>query len=61
MNLKLLFFPIALVVEAVSVVISGKECGFGNYVFDRKLNDPIGKLTQSRQEALDEDARKRKP
>ena len=60
MNWKLLLFPVALVVETVSVVATklatgtARECGFGDFVFDRKPGDPIGKLTQTRQQAIAE-------
>lgn len=52
MNFKLIFLPVALVVEVASVCATGFECGFGNWVFDRKLGDPNGKDWQSRKEAL---------
>ena len=54
MNLKLIFFPLAVVVEVASVVVSGRETGFGNWVMDRELGDPTGKPWQSREEALKE-------
>ena len=52
MILRLLLFPVALVVEAVAVVFTGKECGLGNFVFDRKPGDPVGKILQTREQAI---------
>jgi len=52
MNWKLIFLPIAALVEIPSVILTGKETGFGNWVFDRELGDPNGKWWQTREEAL---------
>lgn len=59
MNWKLILIPIALPVELISGLITGFECGFGNWVMDRKLGDPNGKWHQTREQAL-EDSRKSK-
>lgn len=62
MNWKILLLPLVLPVELASVAITTvatlganpSECGFGNWVFDRKLGDPVGKTWQTRQQAIDE-------
>ena len=54
MNLKLVFFPLAVLVELTSVAATGRETGFGNWVMDRELGDPAGKPWQSREQALKE-------
>lgn len=61
MNLKLILLPLVLPVELASVVITTvatlganpSECGFGNWVFDRKLGNPVGKTWQTREQALE--------
>lgn len=52
MNWKLVFLPLAIPVEIVSAITTGFECGFGNWVLDRKLGDPKGKPWQTRKQAL---------
>lgn len=58
MNWKLIFLPLAIPVELVSVVVTGvltgspSECGFGNWVFDREIGDPVGKAYQTREQAI---------
>jgi hypothetical protein len=51
MNWKLIFLPLVLPIEIASVAMTGFECGFGNWVFDRKLGDPVGKAWQTREQA----------
>lgn len=66
MNWKLILLPLAIPVELASVVLTAvvtgnpSECGFGNWVFDRKLGDPVGKTWQTRQQTLDEQSRSRR-
>jgi hypothetical protein len=60
MNWKLVFLPLVLPVEIVSVVATGFECGFGNWVFDRKLGDPAGKTWQTRDQARAEQSKNAK-
>jgi len=57
MNLKLVFLPVAFVVELASAALRGQETGFGNWVLDRKLGDPKGKPLQTRTEALNDQHR----
>lgn len=60
MNWKLILLPLAIPVELASVVLTAavtgnpSECGFGNWVFDRKLGDPVGKTWQTREKAIAE-------
>lgn len=58
MNLKLIFLPLAVIIELPFAILAGRETGFGNWVFDRKLGDPNGKWWQSRPQALAEADRK---
>jgi len=58
MNLKLVFFPLAVLVELTSVAFTGREVGFGNWVMDRELGDPKGNPLQTREEVLSERNRK---
>lgn len=57
MNFKLIFFPVAILVELTSVAITGRESGFGNWVMDREVGDPVGKPYQTREEAIHEQHR----
>jgi hypothetical protein len=59
MNWKLLLLPLALPVELGSVVLTGFECGFGNWVLDRKIGDRLGKPWQTREELYKNDEEKR--
>ncbi len=52
MNWKLIFFPVAVVVEAVAIPLRGRELGFGNWVMDRHVGDPKGHPLKTRKEAL---------
>lgn len=54
MNWKLLLLPLAVLVEVPAALINGRETGFGNWVIDRKLGDPVGKPCQTRKQALEE-------
>lgn len=54
MNWKIIFLPIAIPVELASAVVTGSECGFGNWVLDRRLGDSEGGFFQTRDEANQE-------
>lgn len=59
MNWKLIFLPVAVVVELANlpltlVGITHDETGFGNWCLDRKLGDPLGKPWQTRKKAIAE-------
>ena len=57
MNWRILFLPVAVLVETAAVTITklttgtAHECGLGDWVFDRRVGDPIGKPFQTRREA----------
>lgn len=51
MNWKILLLPLAAVVEVASFALVRRECGFGNWVMDRKLGDRAGRPWQTRRQA----------
>lgn len=59
MNWKLLLLPLAVLVELPFAVATGRETGFGNWVADRELGDPLGKPWQTRKQVLEEQTRER--
>lgn len=38
-RLRLILFPIAIVIECACVLANGRECGFGNWVLNRRLGE----------------------
>ncbi len=48
---RVIGIPIALIIEVTSVALTGRECGVGNAVMDRKVGDRTGKLLQTRRQA----------
>ena len=56
-NLKILLWPVALVVETVSVLVAQRESGFGDWVKDRRVDDPNGKWWETRASARRNDPR----
>ncbi len=53
MNWKLILILPAIAIEAVSALTTGRETGFGNWVMDRRITDPMGKPWHSREQALE--------